>query len=483
MTGSVIVGPNVATSILITIAEINANGALIANGARTSVTLFTAGLAQATSTETHVPVVTTDPIVTKPYPPGTFPFTNSAQTPFTQNPFTQNPFSQNPFSQNPFSQNPFTQNPFTQNPFAQNATIHDATDVSFQVTNAGSHAAAFSAILNLQKNVQPGSYVFQVLITRTTVTPGLTGPNGCQSVDRPQDVQISSILNPFTQNPFTQNPFSQNPFSQNPFSQNPFSQNPFSQNPFSQNTVPEDIEVSNSTFYVAPAGSGGQGLAALTAGDYRASRAVDQVIYTLRMFRLFAIGQGNQPVIDPFSDVGVTVKADVPDIAADGTFEDEANTAGGGAANPVIITQTLAAATAGTPYLQTVLANGGVPPYAWSIDLIPGQTLPVGLSLNTQTGVISGTPKTVGLNTFRVRVTDSLNHSDTAVLCINVEPAFVGTLTATQANDLTPATIDAIAQTLVGSGVAISNVHTPEPPLRSARSRVRLKSGSTTALS
>ena len=120
VTGSVIVGPNVATSILITIAEINASGALIANGARTSVTLFTAGLAQATSTETHVPVVTTDPIVTKPYPPGTFPFTNTAQTPFTQNPFTQNPFSQNPFSQNPFSQNPFTQNPFTQNPFAQN---------------------------------------------------------------------------------------------------------------------------------------------------------------------------------------------------------------------------------------------------------------------------------------------------------------------------------------------------------------------------
>ena len=452
VTGSVIVGPNVATSILITIAEVNANGALIANGARTSVTLFTAGLAEATSIETHVPVVTTDPIVTKPYPAGTFPFTNTAQTPFTQNPFTQNPFSQNPFSQNPFSQNPFTQNPFTQNPFAQNTTIYDATDVSFQVSNAGTHAAAFSAILNLQKNVQPLSYFFQVLITRTTATPGLTGPNGCQSVDRPQDVQISSILNPFTQNPFTQNPFSQNPFSQNPFSQNPFTQNPFTQNPFSQNTVPEDIEVSNSTFYVAPTGSGAQGLAALSTGDYRASRAVDQVIYTLRMFRMFEIGQGNATVIDPFTDVGVTVKADVPDIDEDGTFEDVANTAGGGAANPVIVTQTLPAATAGAPYSQTVLVNGGVAPYAWSIDLIPDQTLPPGLTLNTQTGVISGTPTTVGLNTFRVRVTDSLNHTDTAVLCINVEPAFVGTLTAT------PATIDVVAQTLVGSGVAISNL-------------------------
>jgi hypothetical protein len=460
VTGSVVVGPTVATPILITIAEINANGGILANGARTSVTLFTAGFAAPTPTETHVPVVTVDPIVTKPFPPGTLPFTNTAQTPFTQNPFTQNPFSQNPFSQNPFSQNPFTQNPFTQNPFAQNTTIHDVTDVSFQVTNEGTHAAAFSAILNLQRNVAPGSYFFQVLITRTTILPGFSGQTGCESVDRPQDVQISSILNPFTQNPFSQNPFSQNPFSQNPFSQNPFSQNPFSQNPFSQNTSPEDIEVSNSTFYVAPTGSGGQTLAALNVPgpDYRALRGLDAVIYTLRMFRLFEIQPGqpaNFTVIDPFSDVGVTVVADTPDINADGTFEPVRNASGGGAANPVITTPTLAAATAGSLYSATVAANGGVTPYTWTIDVIPGQTLPPGMSLHPQTGVISGTTKAVGLFTFRVRVTDALGHFDTAVLCIDVEPAFVGTLVATGAGDLTPTDI---AQMLVGSGVTISNV-------------------------
>ncbi len=318
--------------------------------------------------------------------------------------------------------------------------------------------AAFSAILNLQKSVAPGSYVFQVLITRTTAAPGLGGPTGCESLDRPQDVQISSILNPFTQNPFTQNPFSQNPFSQNPFSQNPFSQNPFSQNPFSQNPGPDDVEVSNSTFYIAPKGSGSQTLGALNAlaSDYRAPRAVDEVIYTLRMFRLFEIGRDNFSVIDPFSDVGVTVKSDTPDINENGTFDDEANTAGGGAALPVIITQTLPAATQGSLYTFTLEKNGGVPAYIWSID--SGQGLPTGLTLNSASGVITGTPATTGLHTFRVRLTDSLGHFDTAVLCINVEPAFVGTLSATPANDLTPATIDAIAQSLVGSGVAISNM-------------------------
>ena len=45
--------------------------------------------------------------------------------------------------------------------------------------------------------------------------------------------------------------------------------------------------------------------------------------------------------------------------------------------------------TVGTPYLQTLTAAGGTPPYNWSItgDSVPGLTL-------TPTGVLSGTPTT-----------------------------------------------------------------------------------------
>jgi hypothetical protein len=46
------------------------------------------------------------------------------------------------------------------------------------------------------------------------------------------------------------------------------------------------------------------------------------------------------------------------------------------------------AATPGTPYSHTIPASGGTPPYTFSLT----GTLPPGLSFNTTTGVISGTP-------------------------------------------------------------------------------------------
>ena len=58
----------------------------------------------------------------------------------------------------------------------------------------------------------------------------------------------------------------------------------------------------------------------------------------------------------------------------------------------------------GTPYNATITATGGVYPYTWSI--IAGQ-LPAGLTLNSSTGDISGTPTVVGTSYFTAQVTDS----------------------------------------------------------------------------
>ena len=53
----------------------------------------------------------------------------------------------------------------------------------------------------------------------------------------------------------------------------------------------------------------------------------------------------------------------------------------------------------------TFTATGGISPYTWGIT---SGGLPEGLTLNTQTGAVSGTPTTPGIYAFTIRVTDAL---------------------------------------------------------------------------
>ncbi|AMP09949.1 autotransporter beta-domain protein [Collimonas arenae] len=65
---------------------------------------------------------------------------------------------------------------------------------------------------------------------------------------------------------------------------------------------------------------------------------------------------------------------------------------------------TLANPTAEAPYSATLTAGGGTAPYSFSIN---GGALPSGLTLNTSTGVLSGTTNQSGTFTFSVRASDS----------------------------------------------------------------------------
>jgi len=75
-----------------------------------------------------------------------------------------------------------------------------------------------------------------------------------------------------------------------------------------------------------------------------------------------------------------------------------------------ITTTSLPNGKKGQAYSQTLQATGGKTPYTWS--KISG-SLPNGLSLNTSTGVISGTPRKAGTSNFTVRCTDSQSPADT----------------------------------------------------------------------
>jgi hypothetical protein len=73
-------------------------------------------------------------------------------------------------------------------------------------------------------------------------------------------------------------------------------------------------------------------------------------------------------------------------------------------ADLAITTTSLPGGSVGTAYSSTLQASGGTQPYSWSIS---SGNPPAGLSINSGSGVISGTPTATGTSTFTVTVADS----------------------------------------------------------------------------
>jgi hypothetical protein len=91
-----------------------------------------------------------------------------------------------------------------------------------------------------------------------------------------------------------------------------------------------------------------------------------------------------------------------------------------------VSTSSLPGATQSSPYQSALAAAGAWGSYTWSVS---SGNLPAGLQLDSQTGVISGTPTGSGTSTFTVQVTGTGSPVPTATqsLSLTVAPAAVTT--------------------------------------------------------
>jgi len=102
---------------------------------------------------------------------------------------------------------------------------------------------------------------------------------------------------------------------------------------------------------------------------------------------------------------------------------------GGGSPKPtptqtlmITTTSPLPQGTVNTPYQEVLQGSGGTGTYTWSVS---GGALPPGLTLNSMTATISGSPTAAGTFNFTAQVTDGANDTATANLSVFIEGALV----------------------------------------------------------
>ena len=122
------------------------------------------------------------------------------------------------------------------------------------------------------------------------------------------------------------------------------------------------------------------------------------------------------------------VLSGTPTVAIDGTVHVVVTDADGAtsardlaltiAANPTITTASLPNVVVNDDsYSQTLAVSDGIAPFSWAVT---AGALPTGMTLDTLTGVISGTPTGTTSASFTVSVTDANGKSDSKALTLNV---------------------------------------------------------------
>ena len=116
----------------------------------------------------------------------------------------------------------------------------------------------------------------------------------------------------------------------------------------------------------------------------------------------------------PFTVVSTDTALDFSSLAGNITVAVD------GSVTPVSLLCPTATALQGTAYLSLFVASGGTGPFTYAVT---SGSLPAGLSLNTSTGSVTGTPTSPGTSSFSVRATDSLAATGNVSCSLVVSPA------------------------------------------------------------
>jgi len=84
-----------------------------------------------------------------------------------------------------------------------------------------------------------------------------------------------------------------------------------------------------------------------------------------------------------------------------------------------VIYDTLMTGQQSVSYQDSVIVRGGTKPYTYGVT---GDTLPTGLTLNTATGIVSGTPTDTGRVIFTVSATGTSGGSDSKQIAMRIAP-------------------------------------------------------------
>lgn len=118
-------------------------------------------------------------------------------------------------------------------------------------------------------------------------------------------------------------------------------------------------------------------------------------------------------------------------------------------AAPTIITSSLPDGTVGVAYSATLQVFAGAMPFTFSVS---AGTLPAGLTLDTATGAISGTPTTAQTQMFTIQVRDSQNRTHSRDYTVRIGAAVALVELVSVAMDGTPGNSDSGSPALSDDG-------------------------------